>query len=489
MESIKPISPMLLCDFYKIAHREQYPKGTEFVYSTWTARSSRIPGIDKVVAFGFQQFVQEFLIDYFWDNFFARDIREITEEYKRMISKTLGVENPSTAHITQLHSLKVLPLRVRAVPEGTLVPVGCPMMTIENTDKNFFWLTNYIETLASTELWQGITSATIAHEYRDILEGAANLSGDLNFVPFQAHDFSMRGLSSHQSGAKSGSGHLLSFVGTDTLPAIYNLEKYYAANVETELVGTSIPATEHSVMCAYGQDELSSYKRLITEIYPKGFVSIVSDTWDLWGVLRKVITPLKDTIMARDGKVVIRPDSGDPVKILCGDNKSLDENARKGVVEILWEIFGGTVNEKGYKVLDAHIGCIYGDAITLDRCDQICRSLIMKGFASTNVVFGVGSYTYQYVTRDTFGMAYKATWVKISGDEKMIFKDPKTDDGGKKSQKGRVAVTINGDGTIDYVDELDSKYLGPDLMHDIFLNGFTENFQNLKTIRERLVAK
>ena len=480
----------LLCDFYKVSHKEQYPKDTDKIYSTWTPRTSRVEGIDKVVAFGFQAFIKEYLINYFNENFFNRNIDDVANEYKRVIKYTLGVQNPNVSHIIELHKLGYLPLKIKAVKEGTLIPIRVPMLTVENTSPKFFWLTNYIETLMSCCLWQPSTNATLAKEYRKILdEYAEKTGGDMSFVQFQGHDFSFRGKDSLDSAKSSGAGHLLSFVGTDTIPSILYLEEFYNANIENELVGTSIPATEHSVMCAYGQDELESYKRIITEVYPNGFVSIVSDTWDLWSVLNNVIKPLKSEIMNREGKVVIRPDSGDPVKIICGDLKSDNENERKGVIEILWDIFGGTITDKNYKVLDSHIGCIYGDAITLERCKEICEQLMKKGFASTNMVYGIGSFTYQYNTRDTFGFALKSTYALINEEEKFLFKDPVTDNGIKKSQKGLVVV-YKENGNIIYIDNLTleqrENYKDIDLLENVFVDGKLLRDESLSEIRERV---
>lgn len=479
----------LLCDFYKISHREQYPKGTEIIYSTWIPRDSRIKGIDKVVAFGFQAFIQKYLIEYFNDNFFKRPRKDVIAEYARVIKYTLGIDKPETKHIEALHKLGYLPLRIKAVAEGTRVPIRTPMLTVENTKKEFFWLTNYIETLMSTSLWQMSTSATIAYEYKKILTTAAKKTSDMpEFVPFQGHDFSMRGLSSIETSMGSAAGHLLSFVGTDTIPGILFLEEFYGANIEKELVGTSIPATEHSVMCASGQDELSAYKRLLTEVYPTGIFSVVSDTWDLWKVLDEVIKPLKDIIMARDGKLVIRPDSGDPIKIVCGDPEAKDKRAQRGVIEILWDIFGGTVNSKGYKQLDPHIGVIYGDAITMSRCQEICGRLEQKGFASTNMVFGIGSYTYQYNTRDTFGFALKSTYARINGKDIYLQKDPVTDSGIKKSLKGMVVVVPKKGGGLMHYDGLapGGRDWVEDRLRDIFVDGKAKRIQTLKEIRERL---
>lgn len=481
----------LLCDFYKISHREQYPKGTEKIYSTWTPRASRFPEIKGVVAFGVQAFVQEYLINYFNKYFFSRPVEDVVHEYARVISATLGTKNPYTGHISALHALGYLPLRIRAVKEGTEVPIRVPLLTVENTLPKFFWVTNYIETLMSCSLWQMCTSATLAKRFQQVLtQWAVKTGGPRDFVQFQGHDFSMRGMGSLETAKYSAAAHLLSFVGTDSIPGILFLEEYYGADVEKELVGTSIPATEHSVMCAYGQDELASYRNLITKVYPSGFVSIVSDTWDLWGVLNNVISVLKPEIMARDGRVVIRPDSGDPVKIICGDPLSDHPDAVRGVVEILWDIFGGTVNEKGYKELDPHIGAIYGDAITIERCTEICRQLEAKGFASTNMVYGIGSFTYQYNTRDTFSFALKSTYARINGEEVMLFKDPITDNGIKKSQKGMVSVYRNGGWGIGYQDELTEAMRDSlrysDLLEDVFIDGKVYRVQTLADIRSRL---
>ena len=309
----------LICDFYKISHRAQYPVKTEKVYSTWIPRTSRITFVDKVAAFGFQAFIKKYLIEYFNDNFFSRPLEDVVDEYSRVVKYCLGDNNPDTSHIEALHSLGYLPILIKAVPEGTLVPVRVPMLTIENTHEDFGWLTNYLETIASCELWQSATNATLALEYRKILDKYATLTSDIpEFVDFQGHDFSMRGMSSLESAITSGMGHLLSFAGTDTIPAILGLENYYNANIENELVGCSVPATEHSIASCGGSSSLeeeATFRRLITEVHPSGIVSLVSDTWDLWNVLTNILPNLKEVINARDGKVVIRPDSGDPVDI------------------------------------------------------------------------------------------------------------------------------------------------------------------------------
>ncbi len=237
------------------------------------------------------------------------------------------------------------------------------------------------------------------------------------------------------------------------------------------------------------RDLVIYFQRMINEVYPNGIVSIVSDGTDFWDVIGRVLPLLKNDIMARKGgpivdKVVIRPDSGDPVLICCGDPNGKTELERKGAIEALWDIFGGTINAKGYKVLDSHIGLIYGDAITRDRCREICERLKAKGFASINMIYGIGSYTYQYNTRDTFGFALKSTNVVINGQDKAIFKNPKTDDGTKKSLRGRVAVKkVNG---VLVAEDLDNPQLGPDLLKTVFRNGLPASTLNLSQVRINL---
>jgi len=489
--------PTLIADFYKISHRVQYPSNTEYVYSTWTPRSGKLlPQVPVVVAFGMQGFVKEFLIDFFNDNFFNRSKEEVINEYSRYVRHCLFDPNPHTKHIEDLHDLGYLPLKIMALDEGTLVPFRVPMMTVENTDPRFFWLTNYIETLASANLWKPATTASIAKVYKDMLTAyAVETVGDSGFVMFQGHDFSLRGMSGIEDGARAGVGHLLSFVGTDTIPAIQYAEQYYGANIEKELVGCSVNASEHSVMCCgKPEGELETYRRLIQDVYPTGIVSLVSDTWDLFNVVTNILPQLKPIIMARNGgegsidKVVIRPDSGNPADILCGDPSApVGSPESKGVVELLFEIFGGTTNELGYKVLDSHIGTIYGDAITIDRCREICERLKAKGFATTNVVYGIGSYTYQYLTRDSLGFAMKATSVTINGEQQAIFKDPKTDSGTKKSALGRVEVSKDENGKLRLTDDSTGHMVQElNLLTPLFVDGKLVKETTLADIRKKL---
>ena len=454
------INPLLLTDGYKTGHHQQYPKGTTLVYSNFTPRSLKHAPkhCNEIVSFG-QQMVMKIIHESFDRDFFSRPKDEVCSEMKRELSMYLNTDY-DVSHFEALWDLQYLPIKVKAIEEGTVVSPKIPVLTIYNTVPEFYWITNYLETIISNLLWKPMTSATIAHNYRKVLTSWQEKTDAEKswFIDWQGHDFSMRGMDSIDATVSSGIGHLTSFSGSDSLPAIYGARKYYG---ETGFIAGSVNATEHSVMCAGGkEDEIDTFRRLL-DTYPTGILSVVSDTWDLWKVCTEHIVTLKEEILSRDGKLVIRPDSGDPVDILCGNpNVNLVVGKEypaeyKGVIELLWDVFGGTINEQGYKVLDSHIGAIYGDSITIDRADEICRRLEAKGFASTNVVLGIGSFTYQYNTRDTFGFAMKATYVevnkpKFAGDfnpeGREIFKDPITDDGTKKSATGLLRVTTGEDG-------------------------------------------
>ena len=439
--------PILLKDGYKVGHKFQYPEGTTLVYSNFTPRKSRIEGSDHIVFFGLQYFIKEYLIHQFDENFFKMPKEEALRLYRRRIDNYLGKDCIPYDHIADLHDLGYLPLEIKALTEGSLVPMKVPIFTIKNTKPEFFWLTNMLETVMSAILWKPCTSATTAFLYlKTFTEYADETVGeDLSFVPWQGHDFSFRGMSGMEDAMMSSAGHLLSFTGTDTIPAIDFLEEYYNADCEKELIGGSVAATEHSIICmGTKDDEIGTFTRLMSEIYPEGIVSIVSDTWDFWQVITDFLPRLKSKILARNGKVVIRPDSGDPVKIIVGDPEApVGSPEFKGAIECMWETFGGAMTPQGYKLLDSHIGLIYGDSITLARQKAILEGLKIKGFASYNVVLGIGSYTYEYVTRDTYGFAMKATYGEVNGEGRSIFKDPKTDDGTKKSAKGLMAVHID----------------------------------------------
>ena len=571
IKNVRKLNPMLMTDFYKTIHHLAYIPKLDYLVSYWTPRMTRIDGVEKVVSFGQQAMVKEYLINLFNDNFFNRDWEEVKAEYEELISNTMTVQASDTTEMKRLHDLGYLPIRIKSVAEGERVNIKTPMFEVTNTVKGFGWLVNYLETYMSVNIWFPMTTATIAYEYRKIVNKYFEKTVENGIPATACGDFSMRGMTSPESAMKASAGHLTSFTGTATIPSIVWLEQYYNCDSRKEVVGKGVPSTEHSVMSSYGREgEFECYRHLIEDVFKTGPLSMVSDTYDYWNVITNYLPRLKESILNRDGKIIIRGDSGDPVDIICGELKASDymvvdgltevgikdyfkryaeehydfggahtswykvriadklyevtcehvwvddeeENggmyipaveyvdvkeieitpAMKGTVELLWDIFGGTVNSKGYKVLDPHIGAIYGDSITLDRIRAIYARLEEKGFAVNNCTVGIGSYTYQYNTRDSFGFALKATNSVIDGVEKHIYKDPITDkvkgNNFKKSQRGMCYVYRDGDDILytdeHTIEELKEEKYADNLLQTIFEDGKVVNEVSLAEIRGRL---
>jgi len=516
-------------DGYKLGHRRMLAKGTTKLYGTWIPRSVKYaPGnIKKIVSFG-QQLVMRWLHDEYAENFFALP-KESAVKFGMDISAYLGMPYDAS-HFEALHDLQYLPVRVKSLPEGIETLPNIPHMTFVNTVDGFAWLTLYLETIISSLAWKPSTSATIALQYRRNLVEWVMKTDSKNawLIDYMAHDFSARGLSPWDM-LSSGLGHASSHKGSDTIIVI-PAARYFYDEPENQVCISSVNASEHSVsttkIFTVGEQQMIADW---LQDFPTGILSIVADTFDLWTLITKYLPANKDAIMARDGKLVIRPDSGDPVDIICGEfepyrvikkediNKPFilpegekfifleDKNTKyytktkdgfvdyvyqpkhKGVIELLWEIFGGTVNEQGYKVLDPHIGAIYGDSITLDRQVEIYKCLEAKGFAATNIVLGVGSYTYQYNTRDTFGFAAKGAWFEADGKEYDIYKDPVTDNGTKKSLKGLVAV-FEEDREYAVKTQCTHEEEATGLLHTIYEDGKFYNQTTLTEIRQRIAS-
>ena len=514
-----------VADGYKMGHGPLYPAGTNFAYGNGTPRADRLfMGSKsqsmfwdhKVVWFGIQAVMRE--VAGIWDaSFFKKDKATVIRRYKRRMDTYLGEGMVDIDAMARLHDLGYLPITVLSVPEGSRLNMNVPGYVIYNTIPEFYWVVNYLETFMSSLIWAMVCNTTIAYEYRRVLEHFAHLTGSpIEGVDFQGHDFALRGINNPQAAAFSNAGHLVFFKGTDTLPAIDFVEDMYFADADKEFLAASVVATEHAVATSnilyrlavklkdlgkteadFTADELNTLKleaerefiiEAITVKVPKGIISLVSDSFDFWGVLTNVLPTIIPQILARQpdvnglAKVVIRPDSGDPVEVICGaepltfaayqaavyedkvvkgsfvekDGELFKADVincchtlvpadmtpeEKGAVQVLWETFGGTVNEKGFKVLHERIGLIYGDSITVARTEEIMRRLMKKGFASCNWVLGIGSYTYQHNTRDTFGFAVKATAVQVDDLFVELFKAPKTEgETNKKSAKGFLKV-------------------------------------------------
>jgi nicotinamide phosphoribosyltransferase len=507
-------------DVYKTGHKFMLPPGSTLMYSNFTPRSgkySNCPNNGKIVSFGQQMLVQKIKED--WDNnFFKRDISEI-DQFGQDMTDMLMLKQPyDVSHFKDLHKLGYLPLEMKAIEEGNLIPYKIPLYDIVNTkpisNEIYDWLVNYLETILSAEAWQAPTSATLSYSFRQLGKEWILKTDPENmwFLDYQFHDFSMRGMPGKSAIVNSGLGFSTSSRGSDTLPVIPASRKYYG---EKAVCINSVMASEHAIMCTItgfyllnkkdgtwdkiGELELETFRYLLKK-FPSGILSLVSDTWDLWRVVLEYCKALKEEILARDGKLVIRPDSGDPADIVCGLNTanricSQKEPSYKGLIELLYEIFGGDTSSTGYKRLNAKIGAIYGDSITYQRAIDIFTRLASKGFASTNIVLGIGSYSLQGVTRDTHGFAQKATYVEIENIGIEIFKDPITDKdpktgiGTKKSAKGLLMVYKDEKGEYKLKDQCtwDEVYSPLNEMKTIFKDGTFYNQTTLTDIRKRLI--
>lgn len=484
-------NPMLLIDFYKAVHAEMLPKNITKSVSYFTPRMSRVKRWGKVVMFGLQGFIKTYLIDYFNEEFFDKPFEEIIYEYKRIMDTSLGKDTYKIDKIENLHKLGYLPIEIVALPEGTIVPMHVPMFGITNTHKDFAWLPQALESLVSAEMWHPMLAATVGKTYRDIVNYYYDLTCDDSIPKSKALGaFDFRGEECLESAVKAGAGWCLSFLNTATVPTIPYLEKNYFCDCTKEDVAYGSPSTEHSVMCsnyAIDGDEITLLRRLLTEIYPNTSFSAVLDSYDYWNVINNILPQLKTEIMNHNGCMLMRGDSGDCVEVVT-----------KTVFK-LWDEFGGTINSKGYKVLDPHVKAIYGDSITVQRCEEIYKILMENGFSCSNVALGVGSFSFQCIeedgflkpfTRDTFSSCIKATYCEIDDKPFPIFKNPK-DGGFKKSQKGCCRVYTRCDGSIYYEDELtweqatDYEKRG-NMLIPVFKDGELLKEQSLKEIRDRL---
>tara|TARA_R110000772_G_scaffold54130_1_gene123557 strand:- start:69369 stop:71030 length:1662 start_codon:yes stop_codon:yes gene_type:complete len=542
-------NPLGYSDGYKPGHKRMLAPGTDYLYGTWIPRSFKHapPEIKKLVSIG-QQFTWKWLHDVFDEWFFQKawvDVQEFGED----LSKYLGQKYDQT-HFKELHDLGYLPIKVKALPEGIETGPNIPHMTFINTVAGFAWLTLYLETPISAASWKMPTSATLALQYkrnakRQLEKTDPDNIGKLDYL---CHDFSARGTDPFTM-LSSGLGHASSFRGSDTLICIEGA-RYYYNEPKGEVCINSVNASEHSVSTTkiFTVGEKQMLIDWLLE-FPAGILSVVADTFDLWKLLLEYLQDpyIKELIMARNGTLVLRPDSGDPVDIICGTignilevksvttdhlldsdfedfdyfkcngtlykvdhvaveeryeeygteqttlweagyetfySEVLDLNSpqQKGAMEILWDGFGGYTNDQGYKVLDYHIGLIYGDAINLDRQIDIYQRLEEKKFASSNIILGVGSFTYQFNTRDTLGWAAKGAWFECNGEGFNIYKDPITDDGTKKSLKGRVAVFIE-DGEYVVKTECTAEQEDTGELRTIYENGEFLNQISLTDIR------
>lgn len=483
------ISFMLMADTYKNTNPDAMPKGLTRLVSYITPRKSMFKNIDKVVFFGLQGFIQEFLIDLVNETFFKRDKEEVLAEYKSYLDTQIGEQSYDLSRIAALHDLGYLPIKMKALPEGSLVNMGVPCIELTNTHPDFAWVVQWIECIAQSELFGTCNWATMAHEYRKLADDFYERTTDNANPAMAMADFGFRGLGV-DNGIRASSSWLLSFDKTSTIPAMQYIDKMYNANCTENHIGIGAVSLEHATVCsnlAVCETEENLLRRLLTTVYKNTSFSYVSDSFDYWNLVNDTLPKLKKEIMEHNGKFLVRPDSGDIVEISVK------------TVQKLYEIFGGSVNSKGYKELNPKVGIIYGDGCQYSKIKEIWTKLEKLGFAADTILFGVGAFSFTAMctpedgmvclTRDTFGFAMKSTDCIINDKEYTIQKNPKTDQNHlKKSHKGLCCVTKDGD---DYVchDGYTSETLPADnLLMTVYRDGQFVRTTNFADIRERLNA-
>jgi len=449
---------LLATDVYKLGHMEFYPEGTTKIYSYLCARSTKKE--KKALFFGLQYYLKQYL---------SRPITmENVEEFLEYRKNILGSNSDDVIKkMTALGKLGYLPVVIKAAPEGMVIDNKNVLATVVNTHPDFAWVGGFVESLL-LKVWNTTTVATKDLKYKKLVVDFAQRTSDSDFlIPFLVHDFGYRGCSSEETAALSGAAHLINFLGTDTILAVKLAKEFYDA---TEPIGLSVPATEHSVMCAYKKEnEIDAFKKIL-KLNPKGIVSIVSDTYNLWNVLENFTDELREEILDRDGKTVFRPDSGDPKKIICGDPDAPEGSPQyKGTIRLLDEKFGSTVNSKGFKELNPKVGMIYGDAMFYERFEDVLSTLEDMGYASTNLVIGIGGLLLQQNNRDDLGFAFKATFAVVNGEERELFKDPITDKK-KRSHKGRMKL-IKKDCKFITIDQVSETEETEGILVEVFRNG------------------
>ena len=459
---------LTLTDSYKPTHWPQYPAGTTKVYSYLESRGGKF---NNTLLYGVQYFIKQYLSG-----------KVVTDEKikkaKKFWDAHLGpglFNEKGWRHILDKHDGR-LPVRIKAVPEGTVVKTSNVLLTIENTDPEVPWLTNYLETLL-LQVWYPTTVATLSREIKkvfiDYLKKATDHDeeGIRGIVSFMLHDFGFRGVSSVESAGLGGSAHIINFRGSDTVAGILFAQDFY--NTE-DMLAFSIPASEHSTITSWGEPfEVKAFENMLDK-YPTGLVACVSDSFDIIRACRDYWGgTLKEKILSRDGRLVIRPDSGDPVQTL------------KQVFHILWDRFGGHINSKGYKVLDPHVRVIQGDGVNYESIKDILDMMLSEGFSPENIAFGMGGALLQKVDRDTQKFAFKCSSIVINGEEIDVRKNPiEIDENGqrvqsfKKSKAGRLKL-VNGETIQNATDEVG------DQMIEVFLDGFVKNETTFEEVRER----
>ncbi len=406
----------MLTDSYKITHWKQYPPKTTHVYSYFESRGGKFA---KTLFFGLQYYLKKYLQGQVVTSKMVEEMKEFTKNH-------LGDEKlfnyDGWMKLVKKHNGN-LPISIKAVPEGTLVPNHNVMMTIENTDPEFHWLTNYLETML-VQVWYPSTVATQSYYMKQSLLKFLEETGDPSLIDFKLHDFGFRGVSSVESAGTGGAAHLVNFKGSDTIAGISVAKEYYGE----PMAGFSIPASEHSTMIAWGKEnEVDAFENMLDQ-FPKGLVACVSDSFDIFKACKDLWgTKLKDKVLARDGTLIIRPDSGDPEEVVLK------------VLEILGTQFGYSRNKKGFRVLNPKVRVIQGDGINFEMMTNILSNMRHNHWSADNIAFGSGGALLQQLNRDTQRFAFKCSNITVNGEDRAVYKEPVTS-GMKKSKSGRMKL-------------------------------------------------
>ena len=459
---------ILNSDSYKTSHWVQYPVGSEYMSSYIEARR----GDYDVVFFGLQAFIKEYL---------GKPITQKDIDEAELVIEAHGLTfNREGWELLLKKHGGYLPLRIEAVPEGSIVPVSNVVCQVINTDPEFYWLPSYIETALLRAIWYPSTVASVSYYCKGIIREALEKSADTtDSLPFRLHDFGARGASSFESVALGSLANLVNFSGTDSMTALVAASRWYG--MDKDMPAFSIPAAEHSTMTAWGRDgETAAFANMIEQFGGKDKAfSVVSDSYDLWNAIDNIWgDALKEDVKNMGGTLVIRPDSGEPTKVV---REALERLAVK---------FGTTINSKGYKVLPDYVRIIQGDGISAQSLGKIINAVMDAGFSAENITFGMGGGLLQQVNRDTMSWAMKASAISIDGVWKDIYKDPVTSHS-KRSKKGRLALIKESSGQLKTIkaDELDT-HTNDDantenLLRDVYVDGKLLVDDTLTMIRER----
>jgi nicotinamide phosphoribosyltransferase len=448
---------ILMTDSYKLSHYRQYPPGSQKVYSYMEARKNA--EFPHTVFFGLQYYIKKYLCG-------TPVTKEKIDAAELLVNQHMGpglFNKQGWLRLLEKHN-GALPIEIKAVPEGTVVPKDNVLLTIENTDPEFPWLTSYLETLL-LKIWYPSTVATVSYNIRKVIEMYLEKTGDPSLIGYKLHDFGYRGASSEESAGLGGLAHLISFNGTDTLAALTTGINYYDSGV----IGHSIPASEHSTITSWGVNgELAAFSNMLQQ-YPEGLVACVSDSYDLkravqdyWG------TALKYDITFRNGTLVVRPDSGDPVESVINTLTWLSQR------------FGSIVNSKGYTVLDPHIRVIQGDGCNLGSIVNILTAMEEKKFSADNIAFGMGGGLLQKVDRDTQSFAFKCSSISGTFGTRDVFKQPATDLS-KKSKRGRLSLVRRSDGVLTTTSESPTN----DELKTVYIDGDFIGITSFEQVRNR----